>query len=201
MNSGSHVWIGWLLGCALLTQLGCQPSASEPVLNEASQESLTSPSAAGSDTQQATGNLDHETEVQVTVGGRSTLDSLVAGHRGKVVLVDFWATWCVPCMKQFPHTVELAKWNPDQLAVIAVSMDEPDALEQVRRFLAKHDARFDHLLSEYGVGQESFEKFEITDGAIPHYKIFDRQGQLRHTVSDVSLVDALIDPLLEKENP
>ena len=54
--------------------------------------------------------------------------------RGKVVLVDFWATWCLPCMAQLPHTVELADRFRDRgLTVATVSLDEPENIEQVRR--------------------------------------------------------------------
>ncbi len=57
-------------------------------------------------------------------GGQLRLSSL----RGKVVLLDFWATWCVPCREETPHFVELQKKYGDRgLQIIGVSMDDsPD---------------------------------------------------------------------------
>ena len=64
----------------------------------------------------------------------------LAQHRGKVVLVNFWATWCEPCREEMPSIQRLR----DRLAgkpfvVLAVNVDEPDA--RVRRFL--DETRFD----------------------------------------------------------
>ena len=51
----------------------------------------------------------------------------IASHKGRAVLVDFWASWCQPCRKQFPHTVALSRKYPaTDLVVIAVSLDERD---------------------------------------------------------------------------
>jgi thiol-disulfide isomerase/thioredoxin len=135
-------------------------------------------------------------DIDVTIGERSDLDRLVAGHKGKVVLVDFWATWCGPCVQQFPHTVDLSRANRDHLAVISVSMDEPEDVDRVRKFLRDQEADFPNLLSKYGVGQESFDAFDIQNGSIPHYKIFDRSGKLRHQLDNNDAVDALVDALL-----
>ncbi len=61
----------------------------------------------------------------------STLD--LASYRGKVVLLDFWATWCVPCREEIPHFVALQRKYGDRgLAVIGISMDDTEA--PVRRF-------------------------------------------------------------------
>jgi len=57
----------------------------------------------------------------------------LAAYRGKVVLVDFWATWCVPCRKEIPRFVALQdKYRKAGLQLIGISMD--DSPEPVRQF-------------------------------------------------------------------
>lgn len=109
------------------------------------------------------------------------LDSLVAQHKGKVVLFDFWATWCVPCVQQFPHTVELSKTYSDDLVVYAISMNDVDeeTLTEVEEFYSKHGpGNVRTYLSSDGGADEAYEGFEITGGALPHYKVYGRDGNL-----------------------
>ncbi len=184
----------------MLGMAGCQGEPSQPT----TPETPSNPSGQGTESDPVESETKRENEnkkenaslPEVVVGDRARLDQIIVGHRGKIVLVDFWATWCAPCVQQFPHTVELANAHPDQLAVVAVSMDQPEDVELVREFLGKRKATFENLLSIYGIGQEGFEAFEITDGALPHYKIFDREGKLLHTASSSDKVDPLLEPLL-----
>ena len=104
-------------------------------------------------------------------------------HRGRVVLVDFWATWCMPCVEHFPKTVEWSRDYADQgLAVIAVSVDDAGSEASVAKFLEKQGARFDTLMSEMGTGTETWEAFDIP-GGVPFYKLYDRTGRVRYRFS------------------
>ena len=139
-------------------------------------------------------------KITLQVTDRPAYDKLIATHRDKVVLVDFWATWCEPCVNQFPRTVELSKTSSrSKLAVISVSMDEPDDREKVLKFLQNAGAMFDNLISEYGVGQKGFEAFEIPEG-VPHYKIYDHLGTLRHTTENSEEIHKLIEQLFTERS-
>jgi thiol-disulfide isomerase/thioredoxin len=109
----------------------------------------------------------------------AALNDLVASHKGQVVLIDYWATWCGPCVANFPHTVELAKKHKnDGLVTIAVSFDLFEDEPKVRDFLAKQGAEFDNLISSHNaIGQKPAEDFDI--GPLPEYRLYDRQGKLR----------------------
>lgn len=124
-----------------------------------------------------------EDAFRVTLGDRETFQHWLDERRGSVVLVDFWATWCPPCVQQFPHTVELSRQHRDAgLAVISVSMNEPRELASVQAFLKKREARFDHLLTRYGAGADFVEAFELR-GDIPFYRLYGRDGRLRYSFS------------------
>jgi len=56
--------------------------------------------------------------------------------RGKVVLLNFWATWCPPCVEEMPSLVALQKRLGDRMTILAVSVDEDEG--EYRRFLARH---------------------------------------------------------------
>ncbi len=51
----------------------------------------------------------------------------LSAYRGKVVLLDFWASWCPPCIEEAPHLIQLQKENAGKLQIIGVSMDDGPA--------------------------------------------------------------------------
>ena len=104
-------------------------------------------------------------------------------HRGEVVLLDCWATWCGPCRAGFPHTVELAaKYRGRGLTVISVAFDEPDDAESVRAFLEQTGAGgLTNFVTANGPGNEAFARYEVTGGALPHLKVYGRDGTVAAT--------------------
>lgn len=150
-------------------------------------------------------------DVKLTEGDRETFAQIVSSHQGQVVLVDFWATWCGPCVKQFPHSIELAhKYRDRGFAVVTVSMNEPKERDAVLAFLVRQKADVENLLPRYGAGTEFLEAFDLR-GDVPFYKLYDRRGVLRYTFSSdpegiencepIEMIDQRVEELLFSENP
>ncbi|MGC4117558.1 MAG: TlpA disulfide reductase family protein [Myxococcales bacterium] len=84
--------------------------------------------------------------VKATDGSTFTLSE----HLGKkVIVLDFWATWCVPCMTALPHLEQIWQKHKDQgLLVVAVAMDGPETVAQVAPMARSHGLTFPVLLDE-----------------------------------------------------
>ena len=98
----------------------------------------------------------------------------LANYRGKVVLLNFWASWCGPCIQETPALVELHHEHPD-LAILAVSIDEDPGAYQ--RFLN----RFHVDLTTVRDPKQIVAKIYGTDGW-PETYIIDRNGIVRRKV-------------------
>ena len=79
-----------------------------------------------------------------------TLD--LSAYRGKVVLLDFWATWCDPCREEIPHFVELqTKYRDQGLQIIGISMD--DGPEPVREFYQRFHMNYPVAMGNAKIGE------------------------------------------------
>jgi len=65
---------------------------------------------------------------------------------GKVILVNFWATWCPPCRAEIPDLIALQDKYRDRLQIVGVSEDE-DSIEEVKRFVAEHKINYPIVMS------------------------------------------------------
>jgi len=92
--------------------------------------------------------------------------------RGKVVIVNFWATWCPPCRAEIPDLIKLQDKYRDRLQIIGISEDE-EGPEKVIRFAADHDMNYPIVMNS----PELEGKFPGI-GALPTSFILDRDGRI-----------------------
>lgn len=126
-------------------------------------------------------NVDADTgDVGLAVVTPDEFDAVIAKHEGKVVLVDFWATWCVPCRKSFPNTIALGKKHADNgLVVITMCFDDPEEKAGVLEFLNEHDATGQNLICTFGGADESFSSYDIGEAGLPYYRVYGRDGSMK----------------------
>ncbi len=172
-----------VLGTVLLLG-GCGKSASE-------KSSKTDSDKSGSKTKSQTGDgkkmLTQATKLPPVAVPDSVLmvdtkpeqlKEFIAQHKGNAVLVDYWATWCGPCKKAFPHTVKLSKEYADKgLVVISVSMDDHEKRADALKFLKAMDAKFINFFSSDEIDPDNRTELFGVKG-MPCYKIYKPDGTL-----------------------
>lgn len=95
----------------------------------------------------------------------------LAQYRGKVVLVDFWASWCEPCRQSFPWLNEMQARYGDRLVVVGINVDRERA--DANRFLAQVPANFRLVFDPAG---ELAAKYDVM--GMPSSYVFDTSGTL-----------------------
>ncbi len=96
----------------------------------------------------------------------------LADFRGRVVVLDFWATWCGPCVQAMPHLQKVAEKYADKpVTVIGVNRDSQGAEKKIRNLLEEKKTTFRQLMDPEG---DVAEKYEVT--GIPQTVLIDTQG-------------------------
>ncbi|MDP2155017.1 MAG: TlpA disulfide reductase family protein [Sulfuricella sp.] len=105
-------------------------------------------------------------------------------YRGKVVMVQFWATWCPPCRKEMPSMMRLkAKLTGKPFVILAVNMGETE--KEVKDFLAQVNADFTILMDSDGKALGAWKVF-----VAPSTFLVDPKGNIRYTLQGGAEWDA-----------
>lgn len=166
---------------AWISLSGCARPAGAPGDQQSSEQTTASENGATTESDASVG-ASAPAVSEVRVVDENQFQSVLDELKGKVVLIDFWGTWCAPCLELLPHTVEAAaKYGPQGFVVVAVAIDDPNDVAAVDAKLSQRSGYILPLVSKYGISSESVEKFGISDGALPHLKLLDRNGKVVET--------------------
>lgn len=98
----------------------------------------------------------------------------LAGLAGRPVLLNLWATWCLPCLAEMPELAELhERYGPDGLVVVGLSVDEAEKLDQVRSFVADNRIPFTIWLDPEMVVHRA-----LRVRSMPATFVIDREGRI-----------------------
>jgi cytochrome c biogenesis protein CcmG/thiol:disulfide interchange protein DsbE len=147
------------------------------------------------DSQLAAGKRPPAPDVSLPRLGAPGGDVALSSYRGKVVVLNFWASWCPPCKEEAPV---LARWQKtlSRAGGTVVGVDVLDVSSDAERFIAQHKLDFPHLRDEDGSRLKSFEVV-----GYPETIVLDRKGRIAATsrgVVDDQFFVKKVEPLLKE---
>lgn len=114
---------------------------------------------------------------------KAALYRLIHKRRGKPLLLNIWATWCQPCVEEFPDLVRLSK-DKTNIEVVGISVDYPDEMNsKVIPFLVKLKVPFQVYVAQFEKQEDFIAAVDSTwSGAVPATYIYDKQGNQRFSI-------------------
>jgi thiol-disulfide isomerase/thioredoxin len=119
---------------------------------------------------------------RISLLNEAKFDSLVQNRDGKILLINVWATWCVPCREEFPNLVRLTKvYQGKDVDIIGISADFPDEIDdKIIPFLMKQKVNFENYLQNFRNQEDFINKLSPEwQGALPATFVYDTSGKMR----------------------
>ena len=129
----------------------------------------------------------------------SELQDLIDNRKGKVLLLNIWATWCIPCRKEIPDLIRLSNNYKNSIDVVGISIDYPEDLTQkIIPFLKKNNVTYANYISTFRKDEDLINFLNKNwSGAIPASFIYNPEGTLLHFIEgkkDYDFFEQLIKP-------
>ena len=121
------------------------------------------------------------------------------GLQGRVVIVDFWATWCPPCVKSLPWLADVQRRYEGELTVLGIAIESPPA--ELERMVEEHQLPFPVIAGGADLARTFGDVL-----AVPTLFVFDRDGLLQRTAYGAppelaGEIDALLDEWIDRDAP
>ena len=179
-------------------------TAEEASLSAESQEAKTDESATGESAKaEATTEANDDTPIGYEVGMKCPDFTVplyqdggsfsLSENKGKVTVINFWATWCTPCVAELPHFQKLYETYGDQIALVAIHSNL--VTDDVEKFLEKEGLNMPFALDEDGSVISSL----VGSTQLPMTVVVDKNGKIVYNkVGSVTyeLIESLVKPIL-----
>jgi thiol-disulfide isomerase/thioredoxin len=116
-----------------------------------------------------------------TLKDMNGVDVALASFKGKVILLNFWATWCAPCRVEIPYLIELQKQYGDDLVVLGVSVD--DTAEKLKPYASEMEINYPLLMA---AGRQDFQDAYGPFYGIPVTVFVGRDGLIHRKHSGIA---------------
>ena len=123
----------------------------------------------------------NNSDIKLKTVDASDINNQIKKHKGsKAVLINFWATYCVPCIEEFPMIVDLSKkYSEKGMQIYFVRADWLDRKQEVRDFLLEKDVKGLSFIKEEGNDNNFINEISREwSGALPFTIVYDKNGNL-----------------------
>jgi peroxiredoxin len=126
----------------------------------------------------------------------------LSDYRGRYLLLDFWPSWCGPCIAQFPTIKKTAAQYERDLAVIGINLDEPNALATARKIVSEKDLTWRHVMEGRGYFLPIYQilgRLPEHRMSFPLYVAIAPDGIIRYATNDFGKMQLFLDAALAPE--
>jgi len=172
----------WIAMGAVALALGLLWAASDLSQPPADEEGLST--EIGVDDLEDSKAVGRDAPLGYTLKDMNGADVRLASYKGKVILLNFWATWCEPCKEEIPDLIALQKQYNDDIVVLGFSID--DKPEELKKYAKAFAINYPVLV---GAGHENIQEAYGPMWGVPVTVIIDREGKIAKKQSGIRTLE------------